>query len=99
MGVDTVQSWELASRLRPVLLMLNRYLRREAHEEGITAGQAALLAQIRNNPELGARDLARREGVPPLGMTRGLDRLERESLIVRSRSETDGRRIRLALTP
>src|SRR3954467_14657503 len=99
MEMQTVDSVELANRLRPVLLMLNRYLRREAHAEGITAGQAALLAQIRNNPELGARDLAAREGVSAPVMTRALDRLERESLIVRSRSETDARRIRPARTP
>jgi DNA-binding MarR family transcriptional regulator len=95
----TTDSLELANRLRPVLLQLNRHLRREAHAEGITAGQAALLAQIRNHPELGARDLAAREGVSAPVMTRALDRAERDGLIVRSRSAEDGRRIRLALTP
>src|SRR4051812_28261590 len=99
MGIAVVDSVELASRLRPVLLMLNRHLRREAHVEGITAGQAALLAQIRNHPELGARELATREGVSAPVMTRALDRAERDGLIVRSRSTEDGRRIRLALTP
>jgi hypothetical protein len=38
MSVSVVDSVELANRLRPVLLMLNRHLRREAHVEGITAG-------------------------------------------------------------
>src|SRR3954451_3041132 len=99
MKVETVQSVALANRLRPALLMLNRYLRREAHAEGITAGQAALLAAIRNNPHLGVRDLAAREGVSAPVMTRALDRVERDGLVVRTRSETDGRRIRLTLTP
>jgi DNA-binding MarR family transcriptional regulator len=99
MSIAVVDSVELANRLRPVLLMLNRHLRREAHVEGITAGQAALLAQIRNHPELGVRDLAAREGVSAPVMTRALDRAETAGLIVRSRSAEDGRRIRLALTP
>jgi DNA-binding MarR family transcriptional regulator len=99
MPTAVVDSVELASRLRPVLLQLNRYLRREAHAEGITGGQAALLAQIRAYPELGLRELAAREGVSAPAMTRYLDRMERAGLVVRTRSAADGRRIRLALTP
>ena len=99
MSVRTTDSVELASRLRPVLLMLNRHLRREAHAEGITGGQAALLAQIRNYPNLGVRELAAREGISAPSMTRYLDRLERAGLIVRTRAPEDARRIRLALTP
>ncbi len=99
MSVSIVDSVELANRLRPVLLLLNRHLRREAHAEGITGGQAALLAQIRNHPQLGVRELAAREGISPPSMTRYLDRLEKAGLIVRSRSLVDARRIRLALTP
>lgn len=94
-----MDSVELANRLRPALLMLNRQLRREARAEGITAGQASLLAQIRMHPELSARDLAARENVSAPVMTRALDRAERDGLIVRSRSPEDGRKIRLALTP
>ncbi|MGE5275020.1 MAG: MarR family winged helix-turn-helix transcriptional regulator [Verrucomicrobiota bacterium] len=99
MTVRAVDSVELANRLRPVLLMLNRHLRREAHAEGITAGQAALLAQIRHHPDLGVRELAAREGISAPSMTRYLDRLERAGLVVRTRSTEDARRIRLALTP
>jgi DNA-binding MarR family transcriptional regulator len=99
MSVSVVDSVELANRLRPVLLMLNRHLRREAHAEGITGGQAALLAQIRNHPNLGVRDLAAREGISAPSMTRYLDRLEKAGLVVRTRSPEDARRIRLALTP
>ena len=99
MSVRVLDSVERANRLRPVLLQLNRYLRREAHAEGITGGQAALLAQIRNDPELGVRDLAAREGVSAPALTRYLDRMERAGLVVRTRSLEDARRIRLALTP
>src|SRR5712691_86051 len=99
MAVEVVDSVELANRLRPVLLQLNRYLRREAHVEGITGGQASLLAQIRNDPELGIGGLAAREGVSAPAMTRYVDRLEKADLVVRTRSPEDARRIRLALTP
>ena len=99
MSVSIVDSVELGNRLRPVLLVLNRHLRREAHAEGITGGQAALLAQIRNHPQLGVRELAAREGISAPSMTRYLDRLEKAGLIVRTRSPQDARRIRLALTP
>jgi DNA-binding MarR family transcriptional regulator len=99
MSVRVVDSVELANRLRPVLLLLNRHLRREAHAEGITGGQAALLGQIRHHPHLGVRELAEREGISAPSMTRYLDRLERAGLIVRTRSPEDARRIRLALTP
>jgi DNA-binding MarR family transcriptional regulator len=99
MPVAVVDAVELATHLRPVLLQLNRYLRREAHAEGVTGGQASLLAQIRAYPELGVRELAAREGVSAPSMTRYLDRMERAGLVVRTRSPEDARRIRLALTP
>lgn len=94
-----VDSVELASRLRPVLLQLARHLRREAHAEGITGGQAALLSQIRSYPEIGVRELAAREGVSAPAMTRYLDRMEKAGLVTRSRSAADGRRVQLVLTP
>jgi DNA-binding MarR family transcriptional regulator len=99
MNVQGVDSVELANRLRPVLLLINRHLRREAHAEGITGGQTALLALIRHHPQLGVRELAAREGISVPSMTRYLDRLERAGLIIRTRSPEDARRIRPALTP
>ncbi len=99
MSARVLDSVELANRLRPVLLQLSRHLRREAHAEGITGGQASLLAQIRNDPELGIRGLAAREGVSAPAMTGYVDRMQKAGLVVRSPSPDDGRRIRLALTP
>ena len=99
MKVGAVDSVDLANRLRPVLLQINRHLRREAHAEGITGGQAALLAQIRAYPERGLRELAAREGVSAPAMTRYLDRMEKAGLVVRTRSIHDARRVQLALTP
>jgi len=89
---------DVANRLRPVLLQLNRFLRREAHALGITGGQATILRLIQLNPELGASDLAAREGVSAPAMTRYLDRMEKAGLITRERSPDDARRVRLGVT-
>ncbi len=99
MTAVATDSLELANRLRPALLHLARRLRREAHAEGITGGQASLLALIRNGAQLGITELAAREAVSRPAMTRAVDRLEKAGLVVRTPSPDDGRRIRLALTP
>jgi len=46
----------LANRLRPVLLQLNRQLRREIHSLGVTGGQVSLLVQIKYHPGIGIRE-------------------------------------------
>ena len=89
---------EVANRLRPVLLQLNRFLRREAHALGITGSQATILRLIQVAPELGASDLAAREGVSAPAMTRYLDRMEKAGLITRERSPDDTRRVLLGVT-
>ena len=89
---------KLANELRPVLLQLNRHLRKELAPLGITAGQAALLHAIRTNPRIGVRDLAVREGVSPPAMSAHLDRLEAAGLVRRARSLEDRRRVVLEVT-
>jgi DNA-binding MarR family transcriptional regulator len=88
----------VANRLRPVLLQLNRHLRRELAPLGITGGQAALLHAIRCNPGIGVRDLARREAVSAAGMSTALTRLEGAGLVRRTRAAADRRRVGLELT-
>lgn len=88
----------LANDLRPLLLQLNRHLRRELAPLGITGGQAALLHAIRTNPGCGIRDLARREGVSPPRVTAAVDRLEAMGLVRRARSSVDRRRVQLEVT-
>jgi DNA-binding MarR family transcriptional regulator len=43
-------------------------------------------------------ELAARERVSPPAMTKHVDRLERDGLVKRTRSETDGRRVGLTIT-
>ena len=88
----------LADRLRPLLLHLNRDLRREALPMGATVGQIALLAAIREKPGLGLRELASRERMSAPAMSGYVDRLEAAGLVVRGPVEGDRRRVGLHLT-
>ena len=89
----------LANGLRPVLVKLNRELRRDLAAGGVTAGQAALLHAIRKHPGIGVGELAAREGMSAPGISGYVDRLEAAGLVVRTRSLADRRRIGLAVTP
>ena len=88
----------VANRLRPVLLKLNRELRRETRSLGITGGQATLLYLIQQNSGIGVRQLAEREGMSAPGMSGYVDRLEVAGLVTRTRSGQDRRRVGLKVT-
>ena len=95
LGVDSLT---VASQLRPILLRLNRELRRELAPLGITGGQAAILHLIRKSPGSGVRELALRENMSPAGMSGHVDRLEAAGLGRREPSERDRRRVGLYVT-
>ena len=88
----------LANRLRPVLLQLNRQLRREIHSLGVTGGQVSLLVQIRYHPGIGIRELAALERISVPGMSKFISRLEEAGLVQRAPVEGDQRRVGLTLT-
>jgi DNA-binding MarR family transcriptional regulator len=92
---DTVS---VADALRPVLLRVGRELRREARTVGISPEQVSLLVAIKYAPGLGIRDLAASERISPPALTKHVDRLERDGLVVRTQHPDDGRRIGLTLT-
>src|ERR687888_2807791 len=94
-----VDALALANRLRPVLLKLNRDLRREIHSLGVTAGQIALLVQIGQKPGIGVRELAARERMSPAGMSGHVERLVQAGLVTRAGDPVDRRRVGLTLTP
>jgi DNA-binding MarR family transcriptional regulator len=89
---------ELANRLRPMLLRVNRELRREGASLGISGGQATLLHLISTSPGAGVRELATREGMSAAGMSGHVDRLEAAGLVRRVPSTADRRRVGLELT-
>ncbi len=88
----------LANRLRPVLLQLNRQLRREIHSLGVTGGQVSLLVQINYRPGIGIRELAALERMSVPGMSKFISRLEEAGLVQRAAVEGDQRRVGLTLT-
>jgi DNA-binding MarR family transcriptional regulator len=90
---------ELANRLRPVLLKLNRELRREIHSLGVTGGQVGLLVQIKTRPGIGMRELAAVERMSVPGMSKFITRLEEAGLVQRAPVAGDQRRVGLSLTP
>jgi DNA-binding MarR family transcriptional regulator len=87
----------LANRLRPVLLRLNRHLRREVHSLGVTGGQVSLLIQVQKHRGIGVRGLAELEGMSAPGMSKAVDRLERAGLLAREVG-SDRRRVGIGLT-
>jgi DNA-binding MarR family transcriptional regulator len=94
-----IDTTALANRLRPVLLKLNRELRREIHSLGVTGGQVSLLVQIKRAPGVGVRELAARERVSVPGMSKFVARLEDAGLIERQDVGGDKRRVGLHVTP
>src|SRR2546430_14722341 len=88
----------LANRLRPVLLQLNRQLRREIHSLGVTGGQVSLLVQIKYHPGIGIRELAALERMSVPGMSKFISRLEEAGLVQRAPVAGDQRRVGLTLT-
>jgi DNA-binding MarR family transcriptional regulator len=88
----------VANRLRPVLLKLNRHLRREIHSLGVTGGQASLLFTIQRRPGIGMGELAALERMSAPGMSKYVARLEASGLIDREPSSEDRRRIGLRIS-
>ena len=89
----------IANRLRPVLLHLNRHLRREARAQGISAGQISLLASIESNRGIGVKELADREGMAAPSVCTAVDRLQAAGYVTREReSNGDRRRVGLEAT-
>jgi DNA-binding MarR family transcriptional regulator len=89
---------EVARELRPVLLKLNRELRRETAAFGVTGGQAALLNMIRKSPGIGVRELAARERIAPASMSVSVARLEKAGYVERTADPLDRRRQALWVT-
>src|SRR2546425_7965009 len=94
----TADPTALANRLRPVLLQLNRQLRRELHALGVRGGRVSLLVQTKYHPGIGIRELAALERMWVPGMSKFISRLEEAGLVQRAPVEGDQRRVGLTLT-
>jgi DNA-binding MarR family transcriptional regulator len=95
----TVDALALANELRPILLRLARELRKETEQFGVTSRQVTLLWLVKRSPGLSLRELAAEEGISPPALSGYVDRLERQALLERVRSDEDRRRVGLVVTP
>jgi DNA-binding MarR family transcriptional regulator len=82
-----------------VILRLNRYLRSEAHELGVTSTQASLLAAMNRTPGIGMGELAAQEHMSAPTLVCHIDKLEAAGFVERTRSNpNDRRRVGLCVT-
>jgi DNA-binding MarR family transcriptional regulator len=88
----------VAEGIRPVLMRINRELRRETRAGGASPEQVSLLVAVKYTPGIGVRELAARERISAAAMSKHVDRLERDGLVTRTPSEEDRRRVGLTLT-
>lgn len=96
---EAADALTIANQLRPVILRLNRYLRSEAHELGVTSTQASLLAAMNREPGIGLGELAAQEHMSAPTLVCHIDKLEAAGLVARTRSNpNDRRRVGLCIT-
>jgi DNA-binding MarR family transcriptional regulator len=91
-------SHELADRLHSAAIHLLRKLRREDESSGLNAPRLSALSVIVFGGPLSLRDLAAAEQVRPPTMTRIVNALEEQGLVVKERDSEDARSIRLSAT-
>ena len=90
--------FEVADGLHSAAIHLLRLVRREDETSGLTAPRLSALSIVVFAGPITLRDLAAAEGVTPPTMTRLVDGLEGDGLVVRRDDPTDGRAIRIRAT-
>ena len=93
------QEEHVADRLHSAAIHLLRLVRREDETSGLTAPRLSALSVVVFAGPMTLRDLAAAEGVKPPTMTRLVDGLEADGLVVRRDDPSDGRAIRIRATP
>jgi DNA-binding MarR family transcriptional regulator len=95
MPIDASQK---ALTVLQAVLALGRRLRAERPLGGVTLAELSILAALRRLGPASARALASAERLQPQSLTRLIASLERQNLILRSRSDEDRRAILIALS-
>jgi DNA-binding MarR family transcriptional regulator len=90
---------ELATRMRPALLRLNRRIRLENKVQPYTLTQLSALSTIERRGPLSAGELASFERVQPPSMTKVIATLEDAGLVRRDAHPSDKRQAIIAITP
>jgi DNA-binding MarR family transcriptional regulator len=91
-------SSDIASVLRRGTARLGSRLRAERPAGALTPTKIAVLARLHRDGATGASRLAAALFLQPQSLTRALAELERDGLILRTRSTTDGRQVLLGVT-
>ncbi len=92
------QEERVADRLHSAAIHVLRLVRREDETSGLTAPRLSALSVVVFAGPITLRDLAAAEGVTPPTMTRLVDGLEGDGLVVRRDDPSDGRAIRIRAT-
>ncbi|KOV55633.1 MarR family winged helix-turn-helix transcriptional regulator [Streptomyces sp. MMG1121] len=87
-----------AARLRRAVVRLNRRLRQERGDGGLSPNQLAVLGQLHRHGPTTPGEIAAAERQRPQSLTRVYAELEAEGLIVRERGADDRRQSVLSLT-
>ena len=88
----------LANELRLAIHRLTRRMRQQHAPSDLTLTQISAMAILWREGPMTAGELAAKEQVRPPSITRVVDSLERESLVRRTDSPTDGRQVLVRLT-
>ncbi|THD79910.1 MAG: MarR family transcriptional regulator [Phenylobacterium sp.] len=95
-----IDQGDLAARLQRLVFRLNRELRWEFAELGVTGADAMLLFDLRRRPGSGVSDLAAMGEVARSVMSERIKRLEKAGLVARDDlPRADKRRVGLVVTP
>jgi DNA-binding MarR family transcriptional regulator len=91
---------DLAHRLQRLVVRLNRELRWESAEVGVSSADAMVLFDLRRHPGSGVSDLARMARIARSVISERVARLEAAGLVERDKLErADRRRVGLMVTP
>lgn len=91
---------DVAGRLQRLVFRLNRELRSEIAELGVTGSDAAVLFDLRRRPGCGVSELAAMSDVARSAMSERIKRLEALGLVARRDGPRgDRRRVGLTVTP
>jgi DNA-binding MarR family transcriptional regulator len=92
------QSAEETASILHAVLALGRRLRAERPPESVTLSALSILGTLNRLGPIPATRLAAEERLQPQSLTRLVATLEKDRLIVRTRSESDRREITIAIT-
>lgn len=85
--------------LRRILRATEIYGRELAQAAGLTAVQFRVLQVVSEQPDCTAKDISRRMGIAQATVTTLVDKLVRQGVVVRQKSETDRRQTHIVMTP